>query len=83
MTITASQKLQIVFSTYLDQTEESFEHSFFDQGNYGRWKEDIEENYFSKAADGYLISKEFQKFLSICLEKMPSKLKAVFCVKIY
>ncbi|MBC7935185.1 MAG: sigma-70 family RNA polymerase sigma factor [Rhizobacter sp.] len=74
-------KITDSFSTYLDQTEESFEHSFFDQDNYGRWSEKVEDNYFSKAADGYLISKEFQKFLSICLEKMPSKLKAVFVSK--
>lgn len=69
------------FSTYLDQTEESFENSFFDKDNSGRWIEDINENYFSKAADGYLISKEFQHYLSICLEKMPPKLKAVFVSK--
>jgi RNA polymerase sigma-70 factor (TIGR02943 family) len=74
-------KITDSFSTYLDQTEESFEHSFFDQDNYGRWSEKVVDNYFSKAADGYLISKEFQKFLSICLEKMPAKLKAVFVSK--
>jgi RNA polymerase sigma-70 factor (TIGR02943 family) len=69
------------FSSYLDQTEESFENSFFDEKNHNRWLEDIGENYFSTAADGYLISKEFQKYLSICLEKMPSKLKAIFVSK--
>ena len=69
------------FSSYLDQTEESFEHSFFDQDNYGRWSEKVEDNYFSKAADGYRISKEFQRFLGICLEKMPTKLRAVFVSK--
>lgn len=74
-------KITDSFSTYLDQTEDSFENSFFDKDNYGRWKEDIGENYFSKAADSYLISKEFQKFLGICLEKMPAKLKAVFVSK--
>lgn len=69
------------FSSYLDQTEESFESCFFDQNNYGRWSEKIKDNYFSKAADGFLLSKEFQKFLSICLDKMPPKLKAVFVSK--
>jgi RNA polymerase sigma-70 factor (TIGR02943 family) len=69
------------FSTYLDQTEASFENSFFDENNYGRWSELIRENYFSKAADSYLISKEFQKYLSICLEKMPPKLRAIFVSK--
>jgi len=74
-------KITDSFSSYLDQTEESFENCFFDQDNYGRWSEKVEGNYFSKAADGYLISKEFQKFLGICLEKMPAKLKAVFVSK--
>lgn len=74
-------KITESFSTYLDQTEESFENSFFDQKNYGRWSERVVDNYFSKAADGYLISKEFQKILGICLEKMPTKLKAVFVSK--
>ncbi len=74
-------KLTDSFSTYLDQTEDSFQNSFYNLDNHGRWNEDIDENYFSKAADGYLVSKEFQKFLSICLEKMPPKLKAVFVSK--
>jgi RNA polymerase sigma-70 factor (TIGR02943 family) len=69
------------FSSYLDQTENSFENSFFDENNHNRWTEDIRDNYFSRAADGYLISKEFQKYLSICLEKMPPKLKEVFVSK--
>ncbi|MEO6734249.1 MAG: sigma-70 family RNA polymerase sigma factor [Ferruginibacter sp.] len=74
-------KITESFSTYLNQTEESFEHSFFDPDNYGRWSEKVVDNYFSKAADGYLISKEFQKYLGICLDKMPAKLKAVFVLK--
>ncbi len=74
-------KITNSFSTYLDQTEESFEHLFFDQNNYGRWNKKVMDNYFSKAADGYLISREFQKFLNLCLEKMPPKLKAVFVSK--
>ncbi len=74
-------KIGYSFSTYLDQTEESFEGSFFDLDNHGRWREKIKDNYFSKAADGFLLSKEFQKFLNICLDKMPPKLKAVFISK--
>ncbi|TAE35993.1 MAG: sigma-70 family RNA polymerase sigma factor [Sphingobacteriales bacterium] len=69
------------FSTYLDQTEESFENFFFDQNNHGRWNEKVVDNYFSNAADGYIMGKEFQKFLSLCLEKMPAKLKSVFVSK--
>lgn len=74
-------KITDSFSTYLDKTEESFDNSFFEPNSHGRWNESIEDNYFSKAADGYLISKEFQNFLGICLEKMPPKLRAVFVSK--
>ncbi len=66
---------------YLNDTEESFEGSFFNADKSGSWNESIRENYFSPAADSYLISKEFQKFLSICLEKMPLKLRSVFLSK--
>jgi RNA polymerase sigma-70 factor (TIGR02943 family) len=74
-------KLAESFSSYLDQTEDSFENSFFGQKNHDRWAEDINSNYFSNASDSYLISKEFQKYLHICLDKMPTKLKAVFISK--
>ena len=74
-------KITDSFSSYLGKTEESFENSFFDTNNYGRWKEDIHENFFSRATDDYLISKEFQKILSICLEKMPVKLRSIFISK--
>ncbi len=69
------------YPDYLEQTNESFEKSFFDPENHNRWHEKVVENYFSTSADGYLISKEFQSFLEICLEKMPSKIKAVFVSK--
>jgi RNA polymerase sigma-70 factor (TIGR02943 family) len=69
------------FSTYIDETADSFDNSFFDETNSGRWKKDIEENYFSNAAESYLLGKEFQRFLQICIDKMPSKLKAVFISK--
>jgi len=69
------------FSSYLDQTEGSFDNSFFNADNYGRWTEEINENFFSKAADNYLLGKEFQHFLSICLEKMPTKLRSIFVSK--
>ncbi len=74
-------KLADSFSSYIDKTEESFEGAFFNQDNYSRWTEKIGENYFSTAADGYLMSKEFQQFLAICLEKMPVKLRSVFVSK--
>ena len=68
-------------TNYISDTEESFERSFFDKEDHKRWKEEIEENYFSRAADGYLMSKEFQRFLSMCLDKMPPKLKMIFVAK--
>ncbi len=74
-------KITESFSTYLNQTEESFDNSFFNKDDFGSWNEYITDNYFSRAADGYHLSKEFQIFLSICLEKMPHKLKAVFVSK--
>jgi RNA polymerase sigma-70 factor (TIGR02943 family) len=69
------------FSTYIDQTQTSFDNAFFDDNNYGRWSNQISENYFSNAADSYLISKEFQKYLTICIDAMPSKLKSIFISK--
>jgi RNA polymerase sigma-70 factor (TIGR02943 family) len=69
------------FSSYLDTTEESFNESFFNKDNYGRWTEEIDKNFFSKASDDYLLGKEFQKFLGICLEKMPVKLRSIFISK--
>lgn len=68
-------------TNYISDTEELFERSFFDKEDHKRWKEEIEENYFSRAADGYLMSKEFQRFLSMCLDKMPPKLKMIFVAK--
>ncbi|HET9056762.1 MAG TPA: sigma-70 family RNA polymerase sigma factor [Chitinophagaceae bacterium] len=69
------------FSFYLDQTQETFEDSFFQKDNYGRWVKKINENYFSNAADSYLLGKEFQSILGSCLEKMPPKLRSVFVSK--
>lgn len=69
------------YEDYLDETEASFENSFFNQDNYGRWKQDINKNYLSESADDYLLSKEFYKIMDICLQKLPSKLKPVFVAK--
>jgi RNA polymerase sigma-70 factor (ECF subfamily) len=69
------------FSAYIDQTQTSFDNAFFDDNNYGRWSNQITENYFSTAADSYLISKEFQKYLTICIDAMPTKLKSIFISK--
>lgn len=74
------QKVSHNISGYLQETNTSFDEAFFNEGG-GRWKEPIGENYFSTAADSYLIGKEFQKFLSICLEKMPLKIRSIFLSK--
>ena len=69
------------YEDYLDETEASFENAFFNQDNYGRWKQDINKNYLSESTDDYLLSKEFYKILDLCLQKLPSKLKPVFVAK--
>lgn len=69
------------YDDYLAQTETSFENAFFNQENYGRWKQDINKNYISESADAYILSKEFYKIMEFCLQKLPSKLKSVFVAK--
>ena len=69
------------YEDYLSETEESFENSFFNQDNYGRWKQDINTNYISESADNYILSNEFYKILNFCLQKLPPKLKPIFVAK--
>lgn len=69
------------YDDYLDETEESFENAFFNQNNYGRWKQDINKNYISESTDHYILSKEFYKIMDLCLQKLPPKLKPVFVAK--
>jgi RNA polymerase sigma-70 factor (ECF subfamily) len=76
-----SSKNRNLFDEYINETEDSFQDSFFNENNFGRWKEEINQNYFSKGADAYLISNEFQKYLELCLTKLPTKLKSVFIAK--
>lgn len=66
---------------YLDESEDTFESTFFNTNYAGGWNEGIHENYFSSSADGYIHEQEFQSILAICLAKLPSKLKAVFIAK--
>ena len=66
---------------YINETEESFEASFFNDKNYGRWNEKIVDNYFSSSADSYLYSKEFQTYLDYCLNHLPPKLRNIFIAK--
>jgi RNA polymerase sigma-70 factor (TIGR02943 family) len=66
---------------YLNETEDAFDKNFFNENNYGRWKVDIDENYFSNSTDSYLQGKEFQTYLTYCIEKLPLKLRSVFIAK--
>ncbi|NML59327.1 sigma-70 family RNA polymerase sigma factor [Chryseobacterium cheonjiense] len=69
------------YDAYLDETEDSFENAFFNQDNYGRWKQDINKNYLSESTDDYILSKEFYRIMDLCLQKLPSKLRPVFVAK--
>ncbi|ALR31455.1 hypothetical protein ATE47_13420 [Chryseobacterium sp. IHB B 17019] len=69
------------YEEYLSDTADSFENAFFNQSNYGRWKNDINRDYISESADSYIISKEFYRILELCLQKLPPKLRPVFVAK--
>ncbi|WP_126652238.1 sigma-70 family RNA polymerase sigma factor [Chryseobacterium aureum] len=69
------------YDDYLDETEESFENSFFNENKYGRWKQDINKNYISESTDHYILSKEFYTIMDLCLQKLPPKLKPLFVAK--
>lgn len=69
------------FEAYIQQTEESFDNAIFNENNFGRWKEKINENYFSESADTYLLSQEFQHYLDLCINKMPLNIRSVFVAK--
>lgn len=66
---------------YLNETAEAFQSAIFDQGNYGRFKDDIRPNYFSKSGEDFLLGAEFQRILEDCILKMPMKLRGVFTAK--
>jgi len=69
------------YEVYLNDTEDSFEDAFFNQDNYGRWKQNINKNYISENTDSYILSKEFYSILELCLQKLPPKLRPVFIAK--
>lgn len=68
-------------SSYLQETENSFHNSVFDESNYGRFKTIIRPNYFSNSGEDYLLGEEFRKILEECIMKMPGKLRTVFVAK--
>jgi RNA polymerase sigma-70 factor (TIGR02943 family) len=68
-------------SDYISTTSNSFQESVFDEGNYGRFKELIRPNYFSKSGEDYLIGEEFNKILEDCILKMPVRLRSIFVAK--
>jgi RNA polymerase sigma-70 factor (ECF subfamily) len=69
---------------YLSSTEESFYSSFFSQEEekMGHWtSEAAPTGWKREAADAALNSKEFNKILLYCIEKMPAKLAPVFLAR--
>ena len=73
----ASQPL----TAYLLETTEPFQRSFFDEGNFGRFKSLVRPNHFSTSGEDYLLGKEFQLIMEACILKMPTKLRTVFMAK--
>ncbi len=67
--------------SYIQETASSFNNSVFDEHNFGRFKNLIRPNYFSKSGEEYLLGNEFQRILEDCILKMPSKLRSVFVAK--
>ena len=66
---------------YVESTSSSFEDSFFKRDDYGHWKNDLGPNYISENPESYLVSKEFQQFLEICLMKLPLRIRNIFTAK--
>lgn len=68
-------------SDYLQETELAFREAFFDETNHGRFKALIRPNHFSNSTEDYLHGQEFARFMELCLQKMPPKLRQVFVAK--
>ena len=68
-------------NNYLEDTEEAFGEHHFNKNNHGRWKYDIDKNYFSNSTEAFIESREFQETLRFCLEKLPSRLRSIFVSK--
>lgn len=70
-------------NTYLLETEDSFNDSFFqaDQYSTAHWKETAMPRPWIIDADTNMQTKEFMKVMENCIEKMPLKLRPIFVMK--
>jgi RNA polymerase sigma-70 factor (TIGR02943 family) len=75
--------LAIANDTYLHKTEDSFEGSFFiNQGEAKGWmKPEAYIKDWAPQPDQMLENKDLQNSITLCLEKLPSKLAPVFISK--
>jgi RNA polymerase sigma-70 factor (ECF subfamily) len=74
------KKAGLSLDEYLDSTTGTFNKEYF-HGEENHWNADIGPNFISESPDAYLLSKEFQKFLEICLMYLPMKIRGVFTAK--
>jgi len=75
------KKSGLSLDEYLDTTTQDFDNTYFNVDANHHFNADIGPNYISESPDAYLLTKEFQKFLEICLMKLPMKIRAVFTAK--
>lgn len=70
-------------NTYLLETEDSFNDSFFQADQYSalHWKETTMPRPWIIDADANMQTKEFMKVMENCIEKMPLKLRPIFVMK--
>jgi len=74
------KKSGLSLDEYLTATTDQFENSYF-TGAERHFKADIQSNFITESPDAWLLGKEFQKFLEICLMNLPMKIRAVFTAK--
>lgn len=78
------RKKSVVGATeYIDQTELSFTQSFFESGTdvIPHWLEEAYPRHWGKGADASINQREFEDILTLCIKKMPDKLKLIFMAK--
>lgn len=67
-------------SSYLQQTEDSFSEHFFEKDT-GHWLSSAAPAHWTTFADSALNESEFREVLTLCIQKMPPSLMAVFTMK--
>lgn len=65
---------------YIDDTQNSFSDSFFDQAS-GHWLPETFPQVWAEEADSTVNRNEFYKILEYCIHKMPKKLVPVFTAR--